>query len=666
MQSLAIKYRPSNFGDVVEQEAIRTILEYQIQSKTHKHSYLFTGGAGTGKTTCARIFAQELNQHKGAPIEIDAASNNGVDNVRDIIDGAKFKALDSDYKVYIIDECFHGDTLINLADGNKLPIKDIEIGMEVNNLIGDGMVKNVFKNLTSLDRLCIIKLTDGSQMLTTKDHLFFTNNGWIEASQLNEEDIIYEGFAVSDMWSKISKQDIQKDMFKRLHEEIDINERASDDAVKSRAESEGREFDQNENSKPDASTRQYRKDDRDQEKKWDSQSTIQTAGRKREIYPRAINSIPVSINGLDFRISDSYKDTEGKWIPNLLQSRPCITKQNASDRGGWESPWLEKWFIERFEENGIAPAIRVESIEIYQPGNKNESFESYIRDREKSLGFIELYDLEVSGHSSYFANDILVHNCHMLSTGAWNAMLKLLEEPPAQSIFIFCTTDPQKIPATILSRTQRYDFKRISHAKIVARLQYIMEEERKQFMISIPENADPIKADSSGYYDYTEEALEYIATLADGGMRDAITLLDKCLSYSDTLVLETVVKALGVVDYTWFFQLTEAILTYNPAEALALVDQSYLDGMDLKQLMRLYIKFLVDVYKWYLTKTNQLVHIPIDESYLKTWGDVDYAFIPRLIDFIIKLNGDIKWDSAPKALIEAQLILLCQPESTGE
>ena len=360
MQSLAIKYRPSNFGDVVEQEAIRTILEYQIQSKTHKHSYLFTGGAGTGKTTCARIFAQELNQHKGAPIEIDAASNNGVDNVRDIIDGAKFKALDSDYKVYIIDEC------------------------------------------------------------------------------------------------------------------------------------------------------------------------------------------------------------------------------------------------------------------------------------------------------------------HMLSTGAWNAMLKLLEEPPAQSIFIFCTTDPQKIPATILSRTQRYDFKRISHAKIVARLQYIMEEERKQFMISIPENADPIKADSSGYYDYTEEALEYIATLADGGMRDAITLLDKCLSYSDTLVLETVVKALGVVDYTWFFQLTEAILTYNPAEALALVDQSYLDGMDLKQLMRLYIKFLVDVYKWYLTKTNQLVHIPIDESYLKTWGDVDYAFIPRLIDFIIKLNGDIKWDSAPKALIEAQLILLCQPESTGE
>ena len=104
MKALALKYRPETFDDVVEQKAIRQILQEQVATKTYKHAYLFTGGAGTGKTTCARILANEINAGKGKPIEIDAASNNGVDDVREIINDAKFKALDSEYKVYILDE----------------------------------------------------------------------------------------------------------------------------------------------------------------------------------------------------------------------------------------------------------------------------------------------------------------------------------------------------------------------------------------------------------------------------------------------------------------------------------------------------------------------------------------------------------------------------------
>ena len=105
MLSLAVKYRPKNWNDVVEQKSIKLILQEQLKTGTQKNCYLFTGGAGTGKTTCARIFANEINAGKGNPIEIDAASNNGVDNVREIIDNAKFKAIDAPFKVYIIDEC---------------------------------------------------------------------------------------------------------------------------------------------------------------------------------------------------------------------------------------------------------------------------------------------------------------------------------------------------------------------------------------------------------------------------------------------------------------------------------------------------------------------------------------------------------------------------------
>ena len=105
VESLAIKYRPQTFDDVSEQESIKVILNQQLDANATKNAYLFCGGAGTGKTTCARIFANEINHHQGNPIEMDAASNSGVEDVREIIRQAKTKSLDSEYKVFIVDEC---------------------------------------------------------------------------------------------------------------------------------------------------------------------------------------------------------------------------------------------------------------------------------------------------------------------------------------------------------------------------------------------------------------------------------------------------------------------------------------------------------------------------------------------------------------------------------
>ncbi len=348
MKALAIKYRPKTFDDVVEQGSVKQILQEQLRTKTHQNCYLFTGGAGTGKTTCARIFANEINEHKGNPIEIDAASNNGVENVREIIDNAKFKALDAPYKVYIIDEC------------------------------------------------------------------------------------------------------------------------------------------------------------------------------------------------------------------------------------------------------------------------------------------------------------------HMLSTGAWNAMLKLIEEPPAQTVFIFCTTDPQKIPATIISRVQRYDFQRITHDSVVNRLKHILDMENEEVLNDgVPDGA----------ITYDIEALGYIAKLADGGMRDAITLLDKCLSFSPDIIVQHIIEALGTINYNIMFDLTDNIIDAKADEVVKIIEEAHRSGVDLKQFMKLHMNFLLDAYKYFLMGDFEYLQIPSTyEEALNVYTDEEYQDIKELLDEVIRLNADIKWEPNPKPLIEATLILIAEEE----
>ena len=340
-KALAIKYRPKVWADVTEQNSTKIILQQQIESGEVKNAYLFCGPAGCGKTTCARIFANEVNHLEGNPIELDAASNNGVDDVREIIQQAKTKSLDSEYKIFIIDEC------------------------------------------------------------------------------------------------------------------------------------------------------------------------------------------------------------------------------------------------------------------------------------------------------------------HALSNSAWQAMLKIIEEPPAKSIFIFCTTDPQKIPKTILSRVQRYDFQRISQDGVVKRLWYILEQEDK---------GDKFNSDIV----WVKDAIEYIAKIADGGMRDAITLMDKCLAYSKDLTLENVVKALGTTDYDTMFKLTDYLIDNKVKLALALIEDIYNNGKELKTFVRQYIQFLLDLSKWgigcdwkYLT----LPKLTDYEQWLKDCGDREFIEISKWLSIFVNLNADIKWSQSVKYDIEAIIMI---------
>ena len=236
----------------------------------------------------------------------------------------------------------------------------------------------------------------------------------------------------------------------------------------------------------------------------------------------------------------------------------------------------------------------------------------------------------------------IIDECHSISNTGWQAFLKLIEEPPAKSIFIFCTTDPQKIPKTILSRVQRYDFQRISQKGIVNRLEAILMGEY-----------------GVGHVGLTD-ALEYIAKLADGGMRDAISLMDKCLAFSKDLTLENVVKALGTVNYQCMCDLTGDILIGQYKVCLERIKALYEDGKDLKQFLKQYMYFILDILELDLGCDWGLVDIPKlpeYESWIKNLDTEDYIQLQALLKELVKINAEIKYSSTPKNDIEAALLI---------
>lgn len=348
--SLAVKHRPKIFEDLTEQGAIKDILTNQIETKTFQHGYLFTGPAGTGKTTSARIFAMMINGGKGNPIEIDAASNSGVDNIRNIIEDAKKKPLDAEYKIFIIDEC------------------------------------------------------------------------------------------------------------------------------------------------------------------------------------------------------------------------------------------------------------------------------------------------------------------HSLSNGAWQAMLKLLEEPPKFSIFILATTDPQKIPATILSRVQRFQFNKISNQGIVDRLNSILIQEQE--IILCEGGPDGVFSDC-----LETEALEYIAKVSNGGMRDAITLMDKCLSLSNELTLDNVLKTIGSESYETFFEFLNRLCN-KEQHSITAIENVFNAGKDVKQFMKEFGKFILDVEKYLIYESTEYINIPATQENINQLKDLESLRneVFDVMELVVNINNKIKWDSDPKTLIELEILLYCGKE----
>ena len=241
----------------------------------------------------------------------------------------------------------------------------------------------------------------------------------------------------------------------------------------------------------------------------------------------------------------------------------------------------------------------------------------------------------------------IIDEVHMLSAGAFNALLKTLEEPPSYVIFILATTEVHKIPITILSRCQRYDFRRITVEEIAGRLKELTTAEN----LSVE-----------------DRALRYVATAADGSMRDAISLLDQCVAFylGETLTYDKVLEVLGTVDVSIFGRLMSYIRTANVTEALRLLDEIVIRGRELTQ-------FTVD-FTWYLrnlllAKASEelldTMEIPTEyrEEILKEVHANDEERLVRFIRIFSDLTNKIRYASQKRVLVEVALIKLCKPQT---
>ena len=235
----------------------------------------------------------------------------------------------------------------------------------------------------------------------------------------------------------------------------------------------------------------------------------------------------------------------------------------------------------------------------------------------------------------------IIDEVHMLSIGAFNALLKVLEEPPKGVIFILCTTDPHKIPATILSRVQRFQFKRIPQNEVVKRLQYVLQQE--------------------GKITYDMEALQYIAKLADGGMRDALMKLDTVLGYTHEITMEAVLDCLGITNYDYLFKIVSSIIKQDATTPMQLIDDLYKQGKDLKLFVKDLSKFILDLCKLELTQDINTTMIPpeLKTKCTRLLCKCDLDLLVDIMDAVNKLMDKIKYEQNPKSLIESELIILC-------
>ena len=232
----------------------------------------------------------------------------------------------------------------------------------------------------------------------------------------------------------------------------------------------------------------------------------------------------------------------------------------------------------------------------------------------------------------------IIDEAHMITTAGWNAFLKCIEEPPKHTIFIFCTTNPEKVPITIQNRLMRFNLSKVPVDLIEGRLE----------VICLSEKADNYR-----------EAIQYISKIANGSLREAISNLEKCLNYNKDLRMENILECLGVFSYSTLFDLTNFIMDGKDKETLTLLESIFKEGKEIETFVNIYLDFILDLYKYCLFSNLKLINIPSAfEKDLKYTTGVDKSdsYFSWFLDKLLDIKNAIKHDSNSKTTLEIMIL----------
>ena len=237
----------------------------------------------------------------------------------------------------------------------------------------------------------------------------------------------------------------------------------------------------------------------------------------------------------------------------------------------------------------------------------------------------------------------IIDECHAISNQGWQAFLKTLEEPPEKTIFMFCTTNPEKVPVTIQNRVMKFNLSKVPTLEIKSRLEYICQQE--------------------GFKNY-EESCDYIAKISNGGVRDAIAYLDKVSDYSESLDIDNTLNILGNYSYVDFLNLTNSIVDSmidinNEKKVLGVLESIDSSGKDMKNFVDQYMSFVLDLIKYSLFKDMSVTKLPTsleDKVKYAVSFEGNVSVFNKIVDSLLNLKNQIRYDSNPALSVKVAFI----------
>lgn len=608
--ALDLKYRPRCWADLVGQETIVSILSRQIATKSWKNVYLFTGPHGCGKTSAARVLASEINNGEGSPIEMDCASNNGVDTIRELISDAQQSSIDSEYKTYILDECVTGDTEILTNKGWKR-FDELDRTEKVAQYNVDGSIEFVKPNdyITMDYSGPMYKVSVGNKAN------FIMSPNHVQPLLYCKSNLVKEKY-IKDVKFHQGNKFVRSGFGKGELESLSV-----EDKLAICLQADGTlEYCGATYNYWTIHLKKDRKKDRLLSLLSEFKGEYKEIKTNRKGYIRYAIKTPSDITKIlstHFDISVMSGDYAKEFIKELMLW------------DGYVAYGVYHYYSSIVKENvdfcqSVAVLGGFSSRQSVQVDNRSEKFSdvyrlyltesftnpcnAYVKKEEISFDG-KIYCVKVPSHMIIIRRDgyeIVTGNCHNLTRAAWDASLKLIEEPPLNSVFIFCTTNPEKIPGTILSRVQRFDFRRVPKNLIADRIEYILQSEL--------------------HNSYDRVALERIASLADGHMRDAIKYLDKCLDASANVTTDVVEATLGLAKYDTLIKIMRSIFNNDITSGFKALEELKSYNTDL------------------LGTFNSLVLLALDSAIYAQTKDVTYTSIPK--DYVEFLSKDINLTKA--------------------